>query len=374
MESGRTKAKNVPSGREMFEMNLYTSIILVELLLLLITAADAVTNRLITKTIRNRLICLCIFIGIAAVAEFIGVLTNGAPVQYIALHKAAKGIEYCCAPICGVIAASAYGGVKDSRVPFALVTAHAIFECVAMCFNWVFSIDAGNVSHRESLYFVYIAAFGLSAIYIFVCMIRSGKEYQTGMDGVLVLTLILLAFGIIIQFIFSDIRIDYLCVAIASYLLYARYSRMVLQVDAITGLLNRRCYETNISRIGSRAVILYFDVNNFKQVNDTYGHNIGDLCLRSIAERLRSVYGKFGSCYRIGGDEFCVVLESHLDSMDALNETFLKAIESLKKADPRMPGVAVGYAIYDSATTHIRKAIEEADEMMYRNKRRMAKE
>ena len=178
----------------------------------------------------------------------------------------------------------------------------------------------------------------------------------------------------IIQFIFSDIRIDYLCVAIASYLLYARYSRMVLQVDAITGLLNRRCYETNISRIGSRAVILYFDVNNFKQVNDTYGHNIGDLCLRSIAERLRSVYGKFGSCYRIGGDEFCVVLESHLDSMDALNETFLKAIESLKKADPRMPGVAVGYAIYDSATTHIRKAIEEADEMMYRNKRRMAKE
>ena len=119
---------------------------------------------------------------------------------------------------------------------------------------------------------------------------------------------------------------------------------------------------------------MYFDVNNFKQVNDTYGHNIGDLCLRSIAERLRSVYGKFGSCYRIGGDEFCVVLESHLDSMDALNETFLKAIESLKKADPRMPGVAVGYAIYDSATTHIRKAIEEADEMMYRNKRRMAKE
>ncbi len=293
---------------------------------------------------------------------------------YIALHKAAKGIEYCCAPICGVIAASAYGGVKDSRIPCALVTAHAIFECVAMCFNWVFSIDAGNVSHRESLYFVYITAFGLSAIYIFVCMIRSGKEYQTGMDGVLVLTLILLAFGIIIQFIFSDIRIDYLCVAIASYLLYARYSRMVLQVDAITGLLNRRCYETNISRIGSRAVILYFDVNNFKQVNDTYGHNIGDLCLRSIAERLRSVYGKFGSCYRIGGDEFCVVLESHLDSMDALNETFLKAIESLKKADPRMPGVAVGYAIYDSATTHIRKAIEEADEMMYRNKRRMAKE
>ena len=53
-----------------------------------------------------------------------------------------------------------------------------------------------------------------------------------------------------------------------------------------------------------------FDVDNFKQINDHYGHVQGDVCLAEIAECIKKVYANDGYCYRTGGDEFCVLLKN----------------------------------------------------------------
>lgn len=246
---------------------------------------------------------------------------------------------------------------------------HVFFECIGLFFNWVFSVDSQNIYHREGLYFIYVIAFVLSVIYCFVCVIRSGKEYQTGLDRVLVLTLLMLIIGISVHFINSSIRIEFLCIAISNMLLYSRYYKMILQVDAITSLLNRRCYEVNIRDVCSHAVVLFFDINKFKQVNDTYGHSVGDICLKKVADQLRSVYGKYGDCYRIGGDEFCVILNGEIDHLEKLNDQFRTAIQMLQKEDYRMPDVALGYAYYDAETSHIQNTVEKADAMMYQNKK-----
>ena len=151
-------------------------------------------------------------------------------------------------------------------------------------------------------------------------------------------------------------------------LLYIRYYKMMLQVDAVTQLLNRRCYDVSITDMGSRAVILYFDIDKFKQINDIYGHSVGDLCLRKVAQLLRNVYRKHGLCYRIGGDEFCVILNRDPEQLNMLNRKFREAIEAVRTQDPRMPDVAIGYAHYSAGTSHIQDVIEEADAMMYQNK------
>ena len=56
--------------------------------------------------------------------------------------------------------------------------------------------------------------------------------------------------------------------------------------------------------------MVVFDVDDFKQINDRYGHIQGDLCLAGIAECIKNSYANFGYCYRIGGDEFCVLLKN----------------------------------------------------------------
>lgn len=109
-------------------------------------------------------------------------------------------------------------------------------------------------------------------------------------------------------------------------LLYIRYYKMMLQVDAVTQLLNRRCYDVSITDMGSRAMILYFDIDKFKQINDIYGHSVGDLCLRKVAQLLRNVYRKHGLCYRIGGDAFCVILHNGMEKLEKLHQAFTAAV------------------------------------------------
>ena len=60
----------------------------------------------------------------------------------------------------------------------------------------------------------------------------------------------------------------------------------------------------------SGGLLIVFDVDNFKQVNDCYGHLQGDACLAAIAACLKKAYARCGYCYRIGGDEFCVLLKN----------------------------------------------------------------
>ncbi|MGN1251033.1 MAG: GGDEF domain-containing protein [Candidatus Spyradocola sp.] len=350
--------------------DLYTAVVLVTLLFLGITIVDVRGNRLITKATKRRAVLLCLLIAGSMLSECAGVLTDGADASLIGLHRAAKLIEFCLAPAIGVGAAFAYGDAKWPRFALALTAAHAVFECVALPFGWVFTVDAQNVYHREALYLVYVAAFVLCTAYGFFCVIRNGKSFQIGFDGMLASTLGMLIVGIGIQFVFSGIRIDYLCIAVGNMLLYNRYYRTMLQVDAVTRLLNRRCYDVHITDMGSRAAILFFDVDKFKAVNDTYGHSTGDLCLKNVAQRLRSVYGRHGLCYRVGGDEFCVILYDGLEELDALNGRFADAIRRMRAEDDRMPGVSMGYAYYDAAASHIQTVIEEADAMLYRSKNR----
>ena len=82
------------------------------------------------------------------------------------------------------------------------------------------------------------------------------------------------------------------------------------QLDALTGLLNQNSYLNRTAEMRrSGGVLVVFDVDDFKQINDRYGHLQGDVCLAEIADCIKKAYARCGYCYRIGGDEFCVLLK-----------------------------------------------------------------
>ena len=166
----------------------------------------------------------------------------------------------------------------------------------------------------------------------------------------------------------SEIRVDFMCVAIGNLMLYNYRGNVIHQIDMTTRLLNRRCYEKNIENMKTSAYVLIFDINKFKQINDTYGHAEGDRALALVAQQIFSVYGKYGFCYRIVGDEFCVIMYRQLNRIDELNNKFKHALEQLRKGVGSFFGVSVGYAYYDEKKADIQAVIEEADEMMYQNK------
>lgn len=83
--------------------------------------------------------------------------------------------------------------------------------------------------------------------------------------------------------------------------------------DVLTGLANRQLFIDHIDEIinenkNSPFTVIYFDIDNFKQINDAYGHNAGDIMLSTYADRLRLFCGNSAFAGKLGGDEFAIIL------------------------------------------------------------------
>jgi diguanylate cyclase (GGDEF)-like protein len=151
--------------------------------------------------------------------------------------------------------------------------------------------------------------------------------------------------------------------------------------DPLTGLLNRRAGEKRLAedaarvrRGGSTLTIGVLDVNNFKSINDTYGHQVGDACIRHVAEVIRRNIRDSDWLARWGGDEF--VLALHDASPFAATELVLQRIvRDLKDSPVRIPQgdelvltLTIGASRY-SDEADLRDLVARADEALYEAKR-----
>lgn len=351
---------------------MYVSLVLIELMLLAAAIMNVGTNRMVSRKLKWEAITAFSLVAAAALAEAVGTLTNGGPTYLLHLHRSFRLVEFCCSPLIGVAVAIAFGWTQKPLIALIVSGIHLIFQLVCFPLNLVFSVDKQNVFHRELLYPVYMAALVLSLAYCFLAILQSNRRYHSGNDSVLMLTLATMLIGIAIQLLVdNNIRIGYLTIAVCCQLLASRSYQLSMQLDGVTELLNRQCYKNCLSNLNTDCVIIFFDINKFKEVNDTYGHAVGDLCLKRVAEAIQEVYQLHGDCYRIGGDEFCVILRRRLELLDKLNDAFQALIEQKHQADPRIPFVALGFAFFRCGHSHIQSVVDEADTMMYQNKKKL---
>jgi diguanylate cyclase (GGDEF)-like protein/PAS domain S-box-containing protein len=152
--------------------------------------------------------------------------------------------------------------------------------------------------------------------------------------------------------------------------------------DTLTGLLNRRRLEeaveqalANVRRHGDGAAVVTLDIDNFKHVNDAYGHSVGDAVLRAVAVALRSRVRATDQVGRLGGDEFGVVLtRTEAEAAQGVADELLRAVRELRvPAGERTVRVtaSVGLRSLDSAEpSQPEELLSEADMAMYDAKER----
>ena len=150
--------------------------------------------------------------------------------------------------------------------------------------------------------------------------------------------------------------------------------------DALTGLPNRRELDMRIDACLSRserehrkAALLTIDVDHFKQVNDTYGHLVGDECLKAVASRLQSRIRAVDTLARSGGEEFSAIIGNLSAAEDAqkIAAMLLRIFDApiaLSSGEIHL-SISIGVAIYPDDGTDRHTLMRQSDEALYRAKR-----
>lgn len=140
--------------------------------------------------------------------------------------------------------------------------------------------------------------------------------------------------------------------------------------DSLTGLLNRGAFETLKTKLSSEAVaLILFDIDYFKQVNDAYGHEIGDDVLRFAAGVLSKSFRSSDYVIRLGGDEFVVVLtDINIDNKNVVERKFENINKALENENKDLPPVSFSAGAAFSECGFTEDLYMKADNVLYKAK------
>src|SRR6185295_3490930 len=150
--------------------------------------------------------------------------------------------------------------------------------------------------------------------------------------------------------------------------------------DPLTELPNRRSLFVHLSRelaraerLKSEVALIVMDVDGFKAINDTYGHNVGDHALREVAIALQGALRPYDLCVRYAGDEFIIVVsDCTREAADSKRQELQARISELQievRAGKRLRlAASAGAAIYPHDGTTYEALLADADQRMYRDK------
>jgi diguanylate cyclase (GGDEF)-like protein len=151
--------------------------------------------------------------------------------------------------------------------------------------------------------------------------------------------------------------------------------------DSLTGLPNRVLLLDRLTlglahahRVKKRLAVMFLDFDNFKLINDNYGHGIGDLFLREMGQRLKSAIREEDTLARLGGDEFILVLPELMDREDAV--TLAEKLIKLGREPLNLDGneikssFSIGIALYPDDGADYETLLDKADAALYKAKRK----
>jgi diguanylate cyclase (GGDEF)-like protein len=150
--------------------------------------------------------------------------------------------------------------------------------------------------------------------------------------------------------------------------------------DGLTSLPNRGLFLERLNHAIARAhrtqdqiALLFLDIDNFKQINDTLGHHVGDQLLQIVAQRLTSCVREGDTVARLGGDEFTIILESinHADDVAPIARKIIAALSLPMPIDGQelTVGASIGISLYPADSERADELLKLADTAMYHVKK-----
>lgn len=246
-------------------------------------------------------------------------------------------------------------------------------------YGFLYHIDSGNIYHRGPLYILSVSNTFILLVAAYTFLIIYRKKIEKRYYFSLMFFAIPPVIGTLLQILTYGIPFALIGVtfSLLIVLLYIQDDNM--NTDFLTGIANRKRFEDilnarvdNCDENGTFSLIL-LDLDNFKDINDTFGHEMGDNALKAVSKMLALCVRSNDFIARFGGDEFCIVtdisnnkdLESAIRRIDHHTKEFNQS-----NALPFNISFSIGSAVYEcSSLLTSEEFLKQVDLLMYENKR-----
>ncbi len=278
-----------------------------------------------------------------------------------------QAIMHIVIPLTPYYLGSAFKKYENIKVFESLFIFNGIIQALSL--TPFFTNNFRNVFTLGNTYIIYFSIFLYVLYKMFTNVYQVSKSYQSKNITILIINIFCVTiFAILLQSRYEGINTIFITNTANAIILYAYFSSLINKRDGLTSLLNRRCFENNIKSLTHDSIFLFIDLNKFKEINDIHGHLVGDEILKEIASICLETFSQYGSTYRIGGDEYCVIIRKQLDDIETLITSLHKNIDIKRKENQILPSVSVGYGHFIYKKNTVNDAINEADAMMYQLK------
>ncbi|VEP11414.1 Diguanylate cyclase (GGDEF) domain-containing protein [Hyella patelloides LEGE 07179] len=153
--------------------------------------------------------------------------------------------------------------------------------------------------------------------------------------------------------------------------------KKLAQTDGLTGIVNQRFflellrieYKRSL-RYGHYVTLAYFDLDNFKQINDRFGHNTGDKLLKTVARTIQKQIRETDIIARLGGDEFALLLpETNYQSGQAILLRLQQRLKTAMEAYSPTVSLSIGVVTFLTFPNSVDEMLKQADSLMYKVKK-----
>lgn len=323
-------------------------------------------NGILRKRLRFWFISAFLLIILISILELLTIVVDDGPASLRWLNILANYLGFGLTPAVSIVLSFTLGKSRSQKIMAAAELVYLVVLGISLLFGGVFSVDRNNHYMRGDAFWIYLAAYFMGIVYLLVITARTIRKYQNKSKNCIYLIAVFLSIGSTIQVICPQIHVTWLCVTLLSILYYVYCNIMWQELDGLTGLLNQSSYLNKTASFNQDAILMVFDLDDFKDINDQYGHLKGDQCLVEVADSIRNAYFNDGLCYRIGGDEFFVLLNSDADT-EACEKRLQKELEKRRKTLAVLPEVSFGSAVF-RVGDDINKVKDMADLQMYQMK------
>lgn len=208
---------------------------------------------------------------------------------------------------------------------FTILTGVILFLNIFIPIYFSIPLDTNSYHKEDYVYIHYALVFG-SYLYILFYLWRNRSQSTKEATTIFTIFFFLPIIGIILQLINSHLYFSWTSISLSIFMIFATLETSDGEHDYLTKLFNRFSYEKYTKQLIEQNATFYtilFDLDNFKQINDTYGHITGDSVLIAFAEALKQSLYPNKMIARIGGDEYIAIIEDDIqveDYINAINE------------------------------------------------------